>query len=471
MTDRIQAGQTQKFIKAKGENPTGGAMHRGLVITAMLLFAAGSAWGQSPPTNEDQAAQIKALLERVSLLEKRLAEVEAKQAAAAGPAAASSSLSAAVTPTEAPTAAPAAPPAEAPAPAPVEATTKAMPGHDMGGQMDQAAVRQLEPHYPNLQIRGFADADFSATDQKGTNSGFDLGQLTLHMASALSPKISYFAEMTFNAHPTGYTVEVERSIIRYDYNDYFKVSFGRYHTPIGYWNTAFHHGAWLQTSIDRPEMVKFGGTFTPIHFVGFLVEGNIPSGGLGLAYSVGVGNGRGEIISRPGDAGDNNNNRAWVANLYARPQKLYGLQFGGSVYRDKISLGGGNDYREWIGSAHVVWTRGAPELLAEFENVNHESILTGKVSNSDAYYVQVGYRMPWVERTLKPYYRFEYLHTPTSEVVLGNLDLVESIFGLRYDISSYAGFKAEYRHTNRQVLATPTFDGVVNGLFLQTSFT
>ena len=106
----------------------------------------------------------------------------------------------------------------------------------------------MEVHYPSLQIRGFGDVDFSATDQKGTTSGFNLGQLDLHLASALSRKVSYYGEMTFNALPTGYTVEVERSIIRYDYNDFFKVSFGRYHTPIGYWNTAFHHGQQLQAA-------------------------------------------------------------------------------------------------------------------------------------------------------------------------------------------------------------------------------
>src|SRR5258707_10325413 len=88
------------------------------------------------------------------------------------------------------------------------------------------------------------------------------------------------------------------------------MSFGRYHTPVGYWNTAFHHGAWLQTTITRPDIVRFGGTFIPIHFVGFLAEGNIPSGGAGLSYNVGVGNGRGNVIFRPGDAGDNNNNRS-----------------------------------------------------------------------------------------------------------------------------------------------------------------
>jgi hypothetical protein len=422
-----------------------------LLVIPVLFLATGSAWAQSPPAS-DQTEQMRVLLERIEQLEKRVAELESKQLASP------TTVLAAVERT------------------PVRRTepqeTAATPGptHDHAAQ-EQAAAQQAETHYPDLHIRGFADMDFSATDQKGTKSGFNLGQLDLHLASPLSSKISYFAEMTFNAHPTGYTVEVERSIIRYDYNDYFKLSFGRYHTPIGYWNTAFHHGAWLQTTIDRPEMVKVGGTFIPIHFVGLLAEGNIPSGGAGLSYSVGLGNGRGEIISRPGDAGDINNNRAWVANLFARPTKVYGLQFGASVYRDKFTATNGLDYREWIASAHLVWTKGDPEFLAEFANVNHRQVFTNLTSNSQAFYTQLGYRLPWFEKTLKPYYRFEYTHTPKSEVAFGDLDLVESIAGLRYDVSSYAAFKSEYRHASRQSLVTPTFNGIVNGLFLQTSFT
>src|SRR2546425_6484265 len=426
-------------------------MHRQLLVIAVLFLATGSAWGQSPPL-PDQTEQVRVLLERVGQLEKRVAELEAKQG---------------VSPTPILTAA-----ERTPVQKSESQGTTASPGtaHDQMAQ-EQAVAQQAEVHYPSLQVRGFADIDFSATDQKGTTSGFNLGQLDLHLASPLSQKISYFGELTFNAHPTGYTVEVERSIIRYDYNDYFKLSFGRYHTPIGYWNTAYHHGAWLQTTIDRPELVKVGGAFIPVHFVGFLAEGHIPSGGAGLSYSVGAGNGRGEIISRPGDAGDINDNRAWVANVFARPAKIYGLQFGASVYRDKITLAGGRDFREWITSAHLVWTRGAPEFLAEFANVNHRQVLTNLTSNSQAFYVQMGYRLPWIEKTLKPYYRFEYIHTPQSEVVFGNLDLVESIVGLRYDISSYAAFKSEYRRASRNVLETPTFNGIVNGLFLQTSFT
>ena len=430
-------------------------MRRRLAVLVMMLFAARAAWAQSSAPL-DQAEQVRILLERVQQLEKRVAELETKTAAVPAPLQSAANVPAAPKPELAQV---------APPPRPGQV-------HQHEGRDEQAEVRQMETHYPSLQIRGFGDVDFSATDQRGTNSnsGFNLGQLDLLLASPLSRKVSYFGEITFNAQPTGYTTEVERSIIRFDYNDFFKLSFGRYHTPIGYWNTAFHHGAWLQTTISRPDMFRFGGTFIPVHFLGLLAEGNIPSGGAGLSYDVGVGNGRGSIISRPGDAGDNNNNRAWVANLYSRPVKLYGLQMGVSLYRDKITLPNalpiGNNFREWISAAHVVWTKETPEFLAEFANVNHRNILTNFVTNSQAFYVQVAYRLPWLERTLKPYYRFEHTHTPLSEQVFTNQDLVGSILGLRYDITNYAAFKAEYRNFKR----LPT-EPRVNGVFFQTAFT
>lgn len=422
-------------------------MRRGLLVIAGLFLAAGTAWGQTSPA-ADQTEQVKALLERIEQLEKRVTELEAK---ATSPGISLPSTAG----------------AGEQKPEPQGATLKPAPGHQAEMHGDQTAVaQQVEVHYPSLQIRGFADVDFSATDQKGTTSGFNMGQFVLHLASPLSRKVSYFGEVTFNAQPAGSAVEVERSIIRYDYNDYFKVSFGRYHTPIGYWNNAFHHGAWLQTTISRPEMVRVGGTFIPVHFVGLLAEGNIPSGGAGLGYSFGVGNGRSSIVSRAGDAGDSNNNRAWVANIFSRPGRFYGLQFGASMYRDKITLTNGTSFREWITAAHLIWAKENPEILAEFANVHHRQVLTDLVANSQAFYVQLGYRLPWFEKTLKPYYRFEYIHTPLSEQVLNSGDLVGSTLGLRYDISSYAAFKGEYRHTKRQET-----DPHVNGLFLQTSFT
>src|SRR5258708_1115258 len=140
------------------------------------------------------------------------------------------------------------------------------------------------PEYPTLKVAGFSDFNFAATDLKGPSGGFGTqtllgphtgfqeGQFVLHMSSALSSKVSAFGELSMTARSdagtgsppaTGFNVELERLIIRYDLTDYLKVSFWRYHAPINYWNTAYHHGAWLQTGISRPEMTQFGGSFIP----------------------------------------------------------------------------------------------------------------------------------------------------------------------------------------------------------------
>src|SRR6266508_912855 len=220
-------------------------------------------------------------------------------------------------------------------------------------------TREAQPEYPSLHLSGFADINFAAQNRSEGARGFTEGQFTLHLVSALSPRVAFFGELTFSPRAdagtgsppaTGFNAEVERSIIRFDQSDQFKASFGRYHTPINWWNTAFHHGQWLQTSISRPEMTRFGGQFIPIHFVGGLVEGALPAGGLNLNYNLGVGNGRGSVISRGGDAGDNDNNRAWMINLFAKPDRFFGLQAGGSVYRDKITPAVGAQYDEWITS-------------------------------------------------------------------------------------------------------------------------
>jgi len=422
-------------------------MRRMYLTLILLLFAANPARAQSAAMDQ-QAETIRALLERMERMEKRIAELEAKQPGGA----ANVSV-----------------PGEAPPPAPAgqEAAAGQQPGeHQHGPAVSASGAPLVETTYPALKISGFGDVDFSATNEKGTNSGFNMGQFVLHMASPLSRRVSYFAEVSLTATPTNYNVDLERAIIRFDYNDYFKISFGRYHTPVSYWNTAFHHGSWLQTTISRPEMIKFGGRFLPVHFLGFLAEGSIPSGGAGLNYSVGLGNGRGFPISRAGDAGDVNNNRAWVVSLFSRPSALYGLQFGGSIYGDKITQPTGPRIGEWIASAHLVWTRETPEFLAEFANVHHNNQTTNQVSNSQAFYVQVGYRLPFEDKHWKPYYRYEYIHVPKSEPVLGVPDLTGSSLGLRWDISDFAAFKGEYRNSKRG-----PGQPYVNGLFLQTSFT
>src|SRR5690349_20068019 len=299
----------------------------------------------SAPLLAQSASQpdLSAVLKRLDAVEQRLQELEQQNAALRA------QLAAAPAPTAASTQVPVEQPAAKPA--------------DMAGGHEHSAgtAPESQETYPNLHFRGFADVDFSATDIKGQPSGFNMGQFVLHVSSPLSKKVSVFGELSFTARPNQYNVEVERSIIRYDANDYFKLSFGKYHTPINFWNTAYHHGSWLQTTISRPEMIQFGGRFLPVHFVGLEAEGSIPSGNLGLNYNIGVGNGRQtpSLLSRDGDAGDVNGNRAVVAEVFARPAKLFGLQIGGSFYHDEVTPDVGTaavaagSYREWIAAGHV----------------------------------------------------------------------------------------------------------------------
>ena len=104
---------------------------------------------------------------------------------------------------------------------------------------------------PTVHAMIFGDASYVATERM-IPSGFIMGQAVGHLIASLTDRLAYFGEVTLTSQPTGYTVELERSILRYDFTDAFKLSGGRYHTPIGYWNTAFHHGTWLQTTVVAP---------------------------------------------------------------------------------------------------------------------------------------------------------------------------------------------------------------------------
>ncbi|HEY5086892.1 MAG TPA: hypothetical protein VII66_05955 [Gemmatimonadaceae bacterium] len=312
----------------------------------------------------------------------------------------------------------------------------------------------------------FGDADYVATDRK-IPAGFQLGQVVGHLIVSLSDRLNYFGEFSATAQSTGYAFEVERSILRYDFDDAIKVSVGRYHTPIGYWNTTFHHGTWLQTTVSRPEMIKFGSQLIPTHFVGAFAEGNLPNDQLGLQYMVGVGNGRGSIISRAGDAGDVNSNRAWTVALSARPSAIFGMQLGADYYRDRVSPASGPQADEGISSAYVAWQRERPEFIAEYVHIDHTPVVGGATTSSDAYYAQLAYRLLGAAHQWKPYVRAERTTVSASDVIFAPLELgyEGGIVGLRYDFASYAALKAEYRREHFQA------HDWSNGAYVQASFT
>ena len=70
---------------------------------------------------------------------------------------------------------------------------------------------------------------------------------------------------------------------------------GRFHNPVGYWNTECHHGAYLQSTIRRPGLAAFedDSGLVPMHATGFLLQGSRSIGRRGLSYDLAVGLGPG----------------------------------------------------------------------------------------------------------------------------------------------------------------------------------
>jgi hypothetical protein len=68
---------------------------------------------------------------------------------------------------------------------------------------------------------------------------------------------------------------------------------GRFHSPLGFWNSEHHHGAFMQTAITRPGILDFEdeGGVLPTHITGLLAEGTYDRerGAFNYAFSIGRG--------------------------------------------------------------------------------------------------------------------------------------------------------------------------------------
>ena len=309
--------------------------------------------------------------------------------------------------------------------------------------VDARAAQTLDLAEREINLFGFGDLNY--VEDEGDPGGFLIGQLVGHLSAGLSDRFSLFAEISATGRDDEYRVEAERTFIRYDHSDRLKASVGRFHTPLGYWNTAYHHGGWLHTSVKRPEMIKFGSNVIPIHFVGLIAEGRVPVKNWNFNYQAGFGNGRHENIARAGDAADINSNRAWLVSLSANSYDLP-LRFGASIYGDRVSPALTGDVDEIIVSGYFVWAGRRIEAIVEYHHLDHESD-TGPVDDtSQGFYAQVGYRLP-VEPRVTPYVRLEEVDIGDQDPLLGGLglDYDAAVVGVRYDVAPTVALKGEYR--------------------------
>jgi len=263
-----------------------------------------------------------------------------------------------------------------------------------------------------------------------------------------------------------YKVDLRRVLLKYDFNDHLKMSFGRYQTGIGYYNWAFRSAAWLQTTADHPLIMEYAsdGGLLPTQAVGVSVTGLIPSGKLGLNYVAEYGSSDTirPDISGSGQLDDENNGNHMLLGFFARPDWVPGLQAGGSFFHDKISddlLG--LRYGQSIVNAYVVYTAHGLELLNEGFLIRHSDLQGPNVFNMPAFYSQVSEKV----RHFRPFVRYQYVNANPRSIFEDLLLRHGPSFGTRYDFNDFIALTAQLDHTVRK--GQPD----LNGLQLQFAFT
>jgi len=319
----------------------------------------------------------------------------------------------------------------------------------------EMAVEAPRQDTPRLKLNVLGDVGFRATDRpKTVSSSFDIGSLDLLMTSRLATNLSLLGEAIFLSTSTNaIEADIERLILLYHPSEYFNVGVGRYHTSIGYYNTAFHRGEWFQTAIGRPFMYQFDDTGGPLPLqeVGVTASGLIPSGNLGIHYVLEVGNGRAHVLgSDPAQNNiDHSNGKSLNFGMFAQPSRLPGLQAGFSVYHNYLVFSDHINHDELISTAYIVFANSTYELLNEAMMVRHSRTNAGEpgIFHTSAFYTQFSRRVA----SCRPYFRYEYINASVNEPIYGDpLDgpvvgrRNGASAGGRWDFNEHAAGKLQY---------------------------
>jgi len=330
---------------------------------------------------------------------------------------------------------------------------------------EHAEAERMDVSKTLLRIRGFGDVNFHGDNYHpaglpGDKTAFTLGQLNLFVTSDISDKFKFLSEIVFEAGPdniygvphgtaNSFGVDVERYLITYSQNEYFNLSAGRYHTAIGYYNTAYHHSTWLQTTTGRPFLFAFEdqGGILPIHNVGVEAYGSMPSGSLGLHYVAEVGNGResrAPLLEEPvQNIVAESNHKAVNFELFSRPRQIPGLQLGFSAYRDQL-IPNNVPVGETILAAHAIYTSPTFEWLNEALVVRHTPE-GGHTFDTPGWYSQISRRFG----AYRPYLRYQYINASPNEPIFPDIGLnAGPSAGLRYDASESVALKLQYDYTS-----------------------
>ena len=422
-----------------------GMIRAGAFALTAALAVSGNAMAQQAEGEriKELEKKLERSLELIDQLTKRVNELEKSQSPTARPA----------PPVAA--APPATPPAQE---ARIEALEKSL------SQMASAGAHDIHGGSEGgVPIHGFADVQyqrFTLPRADNRTSGFAIDNLDFFLTPNFG-RVKMLAELNFEVNAGGeLDTDLERLQLGYTFSDAATLWMGRFHTPYGYWNTAFHHGAQIQV-VTRPRFVDFEdkGGVLPAHSVGLWATGRIPVGPGKMQYDAYFANGS-RILDGVVDFNamrDDNGNKALGGNVgYRFGGALDGLLVGLHGLREEVDVYNGDllaakTRLAFLGGYYYLdmdpW-----ESIAEYYRFRNQD-LSGDTGthNSWAAFLQLGYTL--AERWT-PYYRWEQAELSQSDPyfnsqISGN-PYKRHVVGLKYALNPNTALKLEANSTRER---------------------
>ena len=338
------------------------------------------------------------------------------------------------------------------------------------GQVEAASAAAAQAD-TGLPIHGFVDVGLGVRNRAAAateSRGARLGVFDLYMAPQISSQVKGLIELAFEYGDGILATDAERLQLGYVFSDSLTLWGGRFHTPYGYWNTAFHHGAQIQTALSRPRFLAFedGGGILPAHSVGLWATGG-GSTGLGkFGYDLYVVNGdrisAGVLDYQASGDGDGNIGVGFRGSLTLAGS---GLTLGLHGLTQRVN--GENSALTVTGSSKLGMLGGYAtfdnddwELMAEYYGFRNRDLgsSAGQRLTSKAWYVQAGYNL---NDHFTAYARYENSGLNAADPYFALMDsgrsYKRSVAGLRLNVTPKAALKAEWvRSTEDNVAGSPS---------------
>ncbi len=234
---------------------------------------------------------------------------------------------------------------------------------------------------------------------------------------------------------------------------------GRTHNPSSYWRDQFHHGGWLQPTINRPGIAdfEFSGGILPVISTGIILEGGSSINNLGgLAYVVNLG-----ITSVLGKAGlespnlsetdlDIHDSSFSIRLSYKFDSINGGDEIGvfGSNNHIANSMNANDEFEQQVIGFFMNWWLDDLRFISEIYTVTNTTVSAITVSNKPTQNFQNGYAMfdYALNDNWNIYTRFENSAEEKNNQYLSNFSnfvIKRSLFGLRYNINRNQTLKFE----------------------------